>query len=200
MFYDPRHEPHGLPHDPFHAIVVPRPIGWISTRAATGVANLAPYSFFNAFSTNPYIVGFSSTGRKDTIANVEATGAFVCNLATFDLRAAMNASSAPVGPEVDEFVLAGLTAVPSRLVAAPRVAEARVALECLHTGTIPLRDAAGGRERAWLVLGEVVGIHIDDSILKDGMIDTAALMPIARLGYRDYAVVDRVFAMDRPKA
>ncbi len=198
MFYDPREGRHGLPHDPFYALVAPRPIGWISTLSPAGVRNLAPYSFFNAFSTSPHIVGFSSTGRKDTLANVEATGAFVCNLATDDLRDAMNRSSAVVGPEVDEFDLAGLSAAPGRSVPVPRVAESPAALECRHTATIPLAGADGAPARAFLVLGEVVGIHIDDTVLTEGRIDVARMRPLARLGYRDYSVVDAVFEMARP--
>ncbi|SON55445.1 Flavin reductase like domain protein [Hartmannibacter diazotrophicus] len=200
MFYDPRENDHGLPHDPFYSLVLPRPIGWISSLSPSGVRNLAPYSFFNAFSTNPYVVGFSSTGRKDSLANIEATGAFVCNLATDALRESMNASSAVVGPEVDEFELAGLTPVASQNVPVPRVGESPAALECIHTQTIPIADAEGKRQKAFLVLGEVVGIHIDEAALKDGRVDVERIRPIARLGYQDYAVVDRVFSMKRPSA
>ncbi|WP_181706716.1 flavin reductase family protein [Chthonobacter rhizosphaerae] len=199
MFYDPRHEPHGLPHDPFLSLVAPRPIGWISTRARDGVANLSPYSFFNAFSTRPYVVGFSGTARKDSVRNAEETGAFVVNVASFSLRDAMNASSVAVPPHVDEFAVAGLTAAPSRLVAAPRVAEALAALECVTVQVVGIRGAAGGEPAAHLVLGEVVGIHIDESILSDGLVDTARLKPLARLGYMNYAVVESVFDMARPK-
>lgn len=200
MFYDPRTEPHGLPHDPFLALVAPRPIGWISTLSADGVRNLAPYSYFAAFSTRPYVVGFSSSGRKDSLANVEATGEFVFNLAVYDLRDAMNASSAGVGPEVDEFTLSGLTSVPGRVVRAPRVVETPVALECVHTQTVPIVGKAGGEAKNWLVLGEVVGIHIADEVLVNGHVDITRLRPLARLGYRDYASIDAVFEMDRPRA
>jgi len=200
MFYDPRSEPHGLPHDPFLALVAPRPIGWISTLSRDGVRNLAPYSFFNAFSTRPYIVGFSGTGRKDSVANAEETGAFAVNVASDDLRLPMNRSSAAVPPDVDEFALAGLTPAPCRSIAAPRVAEAHAVLECVHLQTIPLAGAAGGPPRSFLVLGEVVGIHLDEAILTAGLVDAAKLRPLARLGYMDYAVVDEVFAMPRPPA
>jgi flavin reductase (DIM6/NTAB) family NADH-FMN oxidoreductase RutF len=198
MFYDPRTEPHGLPHDPFLALVAPRPIGWISTVSRAGVRNLAPYSFFNAFSTRPYVVGFSGSARKDSVVNAEESGCFAVNVASDDLRAAMNASSAAVAPEVDEFALAGLTPVPCRSVAAPRVAEAHAVLECRYLRTVPLTGADGGAPSAWLVLGEVVGIDIDPAILTDGRVDAAKLRPLARLGYMDYAVVDEVFAMRRP--
>ncbi len=198
MFWDVRAGGHGLPRNPFLALVAPRPIGWISTVSADGVRNLAPYSFFNAVSTEPYLVAFSSTGRKDSLANVAATGSFVANIVGEDLARAMNESSAVVRPEVDEFVLAGLTPVASRRVAAPRVAEAPAALECVHVRTIELTDAAGASANSFLVLGEVVGVHIDESILKDGFVDVGRLRPLARLGYMDYAVVRESFAMARP--
>ncbi|WP_075215312.1 flavin reductase family protein [Mongoliimonas terrestris] len=199
MFYDPRQPDHGLPHDPFLALVAPRPIGWISTRSAAGIANLSPYSFFNAFSTRPHVVGFSSTGRKDSVRNAEETGVFIVNIATFDLKDAMNASSVTVAPEVDEFPIAGLTAVPGTAVDAPRVGEALAALECRTTAVVPITGLAGGAPGAFLVLGEVVGVHLDERILTDGRVDTAKLRPLARLGYMDYAVVDTVFDMARPK-
>jgi flavin reductase (DIM6/NTAB) family NADH-FMN oxidoreductase RutF len=199
MFYDPRTGGHGLPRNPFLALVAPRPIGWISTLSPDGVPNLAPYSFFNAFSTDPPVVGFSSSGPKDSLANVEATGCFVVNIVGSTLARAMNATSAAVKPGVDEFALAGVSAIPGNAVGAPRVAEAPAALECLHVRTIALTNAAGAPANAFLVLGEVVGIHIDDSILTDGFVDVAKLQPLARLGYMDYAVVAESFAMERPK-
>lgn len=198
MFYDPRHDPHGLPHDPFLALVAPRPIGWISTVSRAGIRNLAPYSFFNAFSTRPHVVGFSSTGLKDSLANVEETGCFVANLVSMDLMDAMNRSSATVPPEVDEFELAGLAAAPSRNVVAPRVSAAHAALECVHLQTIPLTGRDGGEARASLVLGEVVGIHIDEAILTGGLLDAGRLRYLARMGYKDYAVVESVFPLERP--
>lgn len=198
-FWDPRTEPHGLPRDPFLALVTPRPIGWISTLSPDGVPNLAPYSFFNAFSTRPYVVGFSGTGRKDSVANAEATGEFTVNIATADLKDAMNASSAAVPPDVDEFALAGLEALPGRAVKAPRVAGAKAALECLTLSTVPITGRDGGEPAAFLVLGEVVGIHLDETVLVDGLVDIARLRPLARLGYMDYSIVEDSFAMERPK-
>ncbi len=197
-FWDPRTEPHGLPRDPFLALVAPRPIGWISTVSTAGIANLAPYSFFNAFSTRPYIVGFAGTPGKDSVVNAEETGCFVVNVVGADLKDAMNATSAAVPPEADEFDLAGLAAVRGRTVAAPRVALAPAALECVHLSTVPLAGKGGGDPEALLVLGEVVGIHLDERILTDGYVDVAKLRPLARLGYMDYAVVDETFAMQRP--
>ncbi len=199
MFYDAVENRHGLKHDPFKALVVPRPIGWVTTLAEDGRVNLAPYSFFNAFSSNPHIVGFSSETRKDSAANVEATGEFVCNLATWALREQMNRTSAPVGAEVDEMELAGLTPAPSRLVAPPRVAETPVALECRYLQTVAFRDVDGAPTGALLVIGQVVGIHVADDLIADGLVDITKARPIARLGYRDYAVVEKVFQMTRPE-
>jgi flavin reductase (DIM6/NTAB) family NADH-FMN oxidoreductase RutF len=199
-FYEPAHG-HGLPHDPFNAIVGPRPIGWISTRSAAGALNLAPYSFFNAFNYTPPIIGFSSIGRKDTLRNIEETGEFVWNLATRPLAQAMNASSAPAPHGIDEFELAHLPWTPSRLVAPPRVAASPVAFECRRTQIIELQSAAGDGVGAWLVLGEVVGVHIDRSLLKDGVYDTAAAQPILRGGgpadYFDITAAN-LFRMTRP--
>lgn len=200
MFYDAVTNAHGLRHDPFKALVAPRPIGWISTLSADGAANLAPYSFFNAVCEKPHIVMFSSVGRKDTVTNIEATGEFVCNLATYDLRAQMNATSAPVGPGVDEFALAGLTPVPSHLVRPPRVGESPVALECRLLEIVALKDLGGQPAGYYMTLGQVVGIHIDDAVIRDGMVDVAGLKTIARLGYHDYCVVDSLFRMTRPDA
>jgi flavin reductase (DIM6/NTAB) family NADH-FMN oxidoreductase RutF len=198
-FYEPGRG-HGLPHDPFKAIVAPRPIGWISTRDSQGRRNLAPYSFFNAFSTDPPIVGFCSEGRKDSIRNVEGTGEFVANLATRSLAAAMNQTSAPVAAGVDEFTLAGLTAVPCRLVAASRVAEAPAALECRLLQIVQLHDLDGRTLQTYLALGQVVGVHINTAFLKDGRFDTVAAEPIARAGYRgDYFEMGALFEMLRPQ-
>lgn len=199
MFYDAIRNEHGLKHDPFKALVAPRPIGWISTLSAEGKPNLAPYSFFNGVSDKPHIVMFSSHGKKDTIANIEATGEFVCNLATYDLRDQMNATSAPVAPDVDEFALAGLTPVPSRLVRPPRVGESPAALECRLTEVIELKDLEGRGGGYYMALGQVVGIHIDDAAIRDGMIDVAGLKTLARLGYHDYTAVERLFRMTRPE-
>ncbi|WP_108683393.1 flavin reductase family protein [Methyloceanibacter sp. wino2] len=195
MFYDAVSNSHGLTRDPFMALVSPRPIGWISTLDAEGVVNLAPYSFFNAVSTNPHFVMFSSGGRKDSQRNAEETGEFVCSLATYDLRDAMNRTSKHVEPHVDEMVLAGLSPAPSTIVAPPRVAESPVAFECKYWRTIDLPGVDGGPGNHAIVLGQVVGIHIDDDALVDGRVDVTKLRPIARLGYQDYAVIDEVFEL-----
>jgi flavin reductase (DIM6/NTAB) family NADH-FMN oxidoreductase RutF len=199
-FYEPRNG-HGLPHDPFNAIVGPRPIGWISSRSADGILNLAPYSFFNAFNYIPPIVGFASIGRKDSLRNIEATGEFAWNLASRPLAEQMNASCAAVPPEVDEFALAGLTPAASRLIAVPRVAESPVSFECRCTQIIQLQRASGETVPTWLVLGEVVGVHIDDALLKEGIYDTAAAAPILRGGGpADYFSIgaEQLFRMNRP--
>lgn len=198
MFYDAIENAHGLKHDPFKALVAPRPIGWISTVDEDGVVNLAPYSFFNAVSDNPHYVMFSSLNRKDSQRNAEETGEFVCSLATWDLRDQMNRTSAGVGPEVDEMVLAGLTPAPSKLVKPPRVAESPVAFECRYFQSVELPPDTG-RGLYTMVIGRVVGIHIDDAAIKDGMVDTGMMRPIARLGYMDYSVVDNTFTLQRPQ-
>ncbi|MDO8289115.1 MAG: flavin reductase family protein [Parvibaculum sp.] len=197
MFYDTTANAHGLKHDPFKALIVPRPIGWISTLSEDGVLNLAPYSFFNGVSTDPHIVMFASGGRKDSQRNAEETGEFVCNLSSWDQRDEMNKSSATVGPEVDEFALAGLSTLPSLKVKPPRVAGAPAHFECVYLQTVPM-IARDGRHTYDIVLGEVIGVHIDDRFISGGMVDTAAMKPIARLGYHDYAVVDEVFSLKRP--
>lgn len=197
-FYEPARG-HGLPHDPFKAIVAPRPIGWISTRDAGGRVNLAPYSFFNAFCDAPPIVGFSSTGRKDSLRNAEATGEFVANLATKALAAAMNVTSAAVPPDVDEMAMAGLTPAPCRIVGVPRVGESPAALECKLLRVVTLADIDGRETDNHLVLGQVVGVHIDRACLKAGLFDMTAARTIARCGYRgDYAEVAELFEMFRP--
>ena len=198
--YDPK-VGHGLRHDPLNAIVAPRPIGWISTVSAAGLRNLAPYSFFNAFNYRPPIVGFSSTGWKDSVRNIEETGQFVWNLATRPLAEAVNASSATVPHAVDEFDLAGLTSAPSLRVAPPRVLESPVAFECRLTQLIRLTDAEGAPVDAWLTLGEVVMVHIDQALLVDGVYDTAAAEPILRGGGpADYFTIGEAqkFQMFRP--
>ena len=180
-FYEPRLG-HGLPHDPFNAIVGPRPIGWGSSQDSQGRLNLAPYSFFNAFNYTPPIVGFASIGAKDSLANIQATGEFGWNLATRPLAEQMNQSCAAVPPEVDEFVLAGLTPMPSRLIKVPRVAESPVSFECKLTQILHLQGADGVPVPTWLVLGEVVAVHIAKRLLTDGIYDTAAARPILRGG------------------
>lgn len=200
MFYETAKNDHGLPHNPFKAIVAPRPIGWIATLDAEGRPNLAPYSFFNAICDNPPLVMFSSTGWKDTVSNVEATGEFTCNLATFDLRDAMNASSGPYEHGISEFEKANLTAAPSRLVKPPHVAEAKTVLECRHIQTIRPIALDGSNAECWVVIGQVIGVHIDDDMIVDGYFDVTRAKPIARLGYKDYSVVDEVFQMTRPSS
>jgi flavin reductase (DIM6/NTAB) family NADH-FMN oxidoreductase RutF len=200
MFYDGMKNDHGLPHDPLKQLVAPRPIGWISTCTADGRRNLAPYSYFNLVGDQPGIVMFSSVTRKHTLANIEATGEFVCNLATWDLRREVNLSSATVGADVDEFALTGLTPVASQMVAPPRVGESPVALECTYIQTLDLPDGRGGAHRSKVCFGLVVGVYIDDRAIGNGLVDAAFLKPIARLGYMDFAVVEKVFAMQRPSA
>ena len=199
MFYRPA-EGHGLPHNPFNAIVAPRPIGWISTRAADGSENLAPYSFFNAVAYVPPQVMFATTGGKpdrprgkDSLGNIEQTGVFCVNVVSWGLWEAMNATSAAVARGVDEFALAGLARAPCREIACSRVAAAPAALECRLTAVVELR----GRSN-FAVFGEVVGVHIDDAAIRDGRFDVAAVQPVARLGYRDFAVVRELFEMSRP--
>jgi flavin reductase (DIM6/NTAB) family NADH-FMN oxidoreductase RutF len=200
-FYEPALG-HGLPHDPFNAMVGPRPIGWISSHDGEGRLNLAPYSFFNAFNYTPPIVGFCSIGAKDSLRNVRETREFGWNLATRPLAEQMNASCAAVPPEVDEFQLAGLTPVASRRIAVPRVAESPVSFECRLTQIVQLQGADGVQVESWLVLGEVVGVHIARHLLKDGIYDTAAAQPILRAGGpADYFIVtpDNLFKMFRPR-
>jgi len=201
MFYETIDNKHGLRHDPFKALIVPRPIGWISTISPEGVVNLAPYSFFNAMGDKPFYVIFSSTGHKDSVTNIIQTGEFVCSMATWDLRNNMNTTSAMVPRGVDEFPLAGLTAAKSTMVKPPRVKESPAAFECRHFQTIELPPEKDGQRGHTLTIGKVVGIYIDDTFVNDGMVDTAAMKPIARLGYMDYAVVtpETTFTIHRPQ-
>ena len=199
-FFEPA-KGHGLAHDPLNAIVAPRPIGWVSSLSASGFRNLAPYSFFQLFNYIPPIIGFSSIGWKDSVANIAETGEFVWNLVSRPLAEAMNASSAQVGPEVDEFTLAGLEAAPSRLVAPPRVAAAPAAFECKLIEIHQLKRADGVPVESWLVLGEVVGIHLAEETIVDGVFQTTAAEPVLRGGgWGDYfAVTEEVkFRMKRP--
>jgi flavin reductase (DIM6/NTAB) family NADH-FMN oxidoreductase RutF len=199
-YYEPKNG-HGLRHDPFNAIIAPRPIGWISSRDSNGNVNLAPYSFFNGFCYTPPIIGFSSTSWKDTVQNVKDTGEFVWNLATLDLAKQMNATAAHVAHDVNEFQIAGLTAVPSKLVNVPRVAESPVAFECKLTEIIQLKGANGEKANAWLTMGEVVAVHIDKAMIKDGVYITALAKPIVRAGRKgDYFTVkpEDMFEMTRP--
>ncbi len=200
-FYEPA-QGHGLPHDPFNAIVGPRPIGWISSQDAEGRLNLAPYSFFNAFAYRPPIIGFSSEGEKDSLNNIRATKEFCWSLATRPLAEQMNASSAMVAHEVNEFELAKLTPAASQKVAVPRVAESPVSFECRLTQIVRLEDVNGTPMNNWLVLGEVVGIYIAKHLLKDGIYDTPAAEPILRGGgAADYFTVtpENRFKMYRPR-
>ncbi len=200
--YEPR-SGHGLQYDPLNAIIAPRPIGWIATRSYDGINNLAPYSFFNVFNYRPPIIGFASIGWKDTVCNIEATGEFVWNLVTRPLAEAMNATAAPAPPEHDEFALAGVTPVASLLVSAPRVAESPVNFECRLSQLLPLTDADGLEIDTWLVLGEVVAVHIRRDLIRDGAYDTVAAEPIVRGGGpADYFWLDEAtrFRMTRPGA
>ena len=199
-YYEPVNG-HGLKHDPFNAIIAPRPIGWISSRDSKGNVNLAPYSFFNGFNYIPPIIGFSSTSLKDSVQNIQETGEFVWNLATMDLAKQMNATAAHVARNVDEFGIAGLTAVPGKLVNVPRVQESPVSFECKLTQIIQLQNKDGGKVPSWLTLGEVVAVHIDKAMIKDGVYQTALARPIVRAGRRgDYFEIkpDAMFEMVRP--
>ena len=198
MFYEVA-AGHGLPHDPFKAIVAPRPIGWISSISKDGAINLAPYSFFNAVASNPPMVMFSSDGVKDSVRNIAETGEFVANLATYDLVQPMSQTSAPLPRDVDEFEFAGLEKAPSRLVRPPRVAASPAALECKVVETINPRTLAGPRSDNHMIIGEVVAVHIDDAYLVDGYFDMRKARTIARCGYLDYAVADTLFALARPR-
>ena len=195
MFYEVALNNHGLPLDPFYALVGPRPIGWISTLSKDGIANLAPYSFYNAFAHNPHYVAFGSGGYKDTVRNAAETGEFAINLATFELREAMNATSS--GVTGDEFGLAGLEKAACRLIKPPRVALSPVCLECKFFKSVELPDDSG-QVNDWLVIGRVIGIHIDEKSIENGRVNTAAMKPIARLGYAEYTTVETAWKMRRP--
>lgn len=198
MFYTTDKNDHGLPHDPFKAIIAPRPIGWITTMSAAGQVNLAPYSYFNGVHSKPPMVMFASETPKDSQAFAEETKEFVCNLATYALRDQMNQTSAPYPRGIDEMREAGLTPAPCRLVKPPRVAEAPCALECRYIQTVPLTDVNGRKLEGAIVIGQVIGVHIDERFIRNGLLDTAAMRPIARGGYHDYSVVEASFTMRRP--
>ncbi|MDX8492661.1 flavin reductase family protein [Mesorhizobium sp. VK22B] len=198
MFYEPS-KGHGLPHDPSKAIVAPRPIGWISTIDRQGKVNLAPYSFFNAFSTRPFIVWFSSEGEKDSATIAAESGEFVANLVSRELAEKMNRTAVDAPRGVSEFGYADLAMAPSRLVAPPRVAEAPAALECRVTEIFRPRALDGTQTGAVVVAGEVVGVHIDEAYLKDGQFDIVRAGNVGRLGYMDYASVNEIFSMRRPR-
>ena len=206
MFYEPVKQDHGLSKNPFNSLIIPRPIGWISSIDNEGVVNLAPYSFFNAVCYRPPTVMFASgtgkgsDGMKDSRRNIEATGEFVCNLATWETRNQMNQTSAAVTPDTDEMKLAGLRPVSSKLIKVPRVAEAPVHLECRHLNSIEIPSWEKDN-RYFIVLGEVIGIHIrDELITKDGLVDIEKMIPIGRMGYNDYTRIDgnTLFTMIRP--
>ncbi|MBT2334962.1 flavin reductase family protein [Variovorax paradoxus] len=199
-YYEPS-KGHGLSHNPLNALVALRPIGWISTRDAQGRVNLAPYSFFNAFNYDPPIIGFSSIAWKDSVQNASETREFVWNLVTRELGDQMNRTSVPLAHGEDEFPFAGLTAVPGRLVNVPRVAESRAAMECKVIDIVQFKNTDGDKVSGWLVLGEVVAVHIDKTLLKDGVYQTAEAYPIMRAGgLNDYVQVlpENVFQIARP--
>ena len=199
MFYQPR-DGHGLPHNPFSAIVTPRPIGWISSRGADGHDNLAPYSFFNAVAYTPPQVMFASTGvkpdrdgTKDSVANIRETGVFCCNIVGYEMRHAMNASSASLSGDGDEFAHAGLERTECETIPCARVAGTPAALECRMTQVVALEGDSN-----FVVFGEVTGVHMRDDCLRDGLFDITRYRPLSRLGYRDYAVIDHLFTLSRP--
>lgn len=189
---------HNLPYNPFKAIIAPRPIGWISSVGADGSINLAPYSFFNAVGANPPIVMFSSDGRKDSLANIEETGEFACNFVGEDLMHQMSKTSESVARDVNEFELADLEMAQCEHIKVPRVAHAHSAFECKVTNILRQKDLSGAETDLWTIFGQVVGVHINDAVLTDGRFDLTKAKPVARLGYRDYAVVREVFELKRP--
>ena len=203
MFYETNVNNHGLEHDPFKALVAPRPVGWVSTLSKNNEVNLAPYSYFNAVSDAPPMVMISSNQRKDTLTNIEETGEFVCSLATYRLRDAMNMSSAVVDKNVSEFDLATLASADSQLVAPPRVADSPAALECKLWKVLPIPKGLSddGASKHNLILGFVVGVYINDEYLSGGLFDSAKAGLIARMGYMDYCHVtpENTFSLNRPK-
>ena len=200
MFYDAAKNDHGLPYNPFKAIVAPRPIGWISSVSLRGEVNLAPYSFFNGLTDHPPTVMFASEGRKDSVVFAEETREFVCNFACYALREQMNTTSTTFPRGVNEMEKAGLAAAPSRMVKPPRVKDSPCALECKWLQTLRLPDLDGRVTDRYVVFGQVVGVYIDDAFIKDGKLDTAAMRPIARAGYSDYFVgtPETRFSLRRP--
>jgi flavin reductase (DIM6/NTAB) family NADH-FMN oxidoreductase RutF len=199
LFFEPhKRDKSVLKYDPFKALVAPRPVGWISSRDHDGRINLAPYSFFNAFSGVPPIVGFCSEGEKDSLTFARESGEFVWNMATYDLRFQVSESSAPLARGESEFEHTGLTMAPSKLVRAPRVAESPAQLECKVTQIIQLNDMNGEPTPRFLCMGQVIGIHIDDAYIADGIVQVPKMKPIARCGYQDYSVLDEVFVIKRP--
>lgn len=199
MFYTTDANQHGLAHDPFKAIVAPRPIGWIGSKGRDGSINLSPYSFFNAVCDSPKIVMFSSADQKDSARNAKETGVFTTNFVSRSLVDAMNASSAAVPYGVDEFALAGLTAQMGALVDAPYVAQAYAVLECRVTEIRNPMTLSGKPAGNVMVFGEVVGIHIDEAIIREGRLDMELARPMGRMGYMDYSEASTVFELLRPK-
>ena len=200
IFYEPHQRDRALlPHDPFKGMILPRPIGWISSMNRAGQVNLAPYSYFNAFGTSPPVVGFSSEGEKDSQAFAIERGEFVWSMATYAYRQQMNATSAALARGESEFAHAGLAPAPSRLVAPPRVAGSPAALECKVTQVVRLKDLDGKESARVLVIGQVVGVHLDEKFVKNGRLDAVAMQPLARCGYDEYTVIDRVFSLTRPE-
>lgn len=200
MFYRPNIDDHGLPHNPFKAIISPRPIGWISTLNKAGVANLAPYSFFNGIQDEPPMVMFSASGPKagsddlkDSLVNIRETKEFCVNIVSDALKDAMNVTSAHYPHGIDEFEQAGLKKGVPQVIKAPFVADSPAVFECILHSIIPLPG------NAHMVLGQVVCVHIDDTYLKDGILDVTRYAPLARLGYRDYTSVQNVFSLNRPE-
>lgn len=200
LFYEPHKRDRTLlPHDPFKALIAPRPIGWVSSVSKQGDINLAPYSFFNAFADKPPMLAFASVGVKDSLAFIQETGEFVWNMPTWDLRHAMNESSATLPRGQNEFLHAGLDMAPSRFVKPPRVAKSPCAMECVVTQIANMKTKEGTESGYWLVIGEVVGVHLDSAYIKDGVVQTAEMKPLARCGYlADYSVTDELFQMERP--
>jgi flavin reductase (DIM6/NTAB) family NADH-FMN oxidoreductase RutF len=200
MFFEPRaRDKSVLPYDPFKALIAPRPIGWISSMNKEGLINLAPYSFFNAFSGAPPLIGFCSEGPKDSYTFAKESGEFVWNMATYDLRHQMSETSAPLERGQSEFAHTGLNMLPSKLVRAPRVKESPAHLECKVTEIFQLRDMDGNETPRFLVMGQVMGIHIDDSFIEGGIVQVPKMKPISRCGYQDYSVLDSVFSIKRPE-
>ena len=199
MFYRPK-DGHGLPHNPFNAIITPRPIGWISTQDSSGNRNLAPYSFFNAVAYVPPQVMFASTGAKldqdgtkDSVSNIRQTGMFCVNIVEYAMLDAMNASSASLAKSEDEFDKAGLEGVACNTITGFRVANAPASLECKLTQIVQLPGEAN-----FTVFGEVTGVHMRDDCMVGGLFDVRKFKPLSRLGYKDYSVVDNIFSLNRP--
>ena len=204
MFYEPHKRNHGLPYDPFNSLVIPRPIGWITSLSRDGRLNLAPFSHFNVCSSDPPAVMFGpgskeEGGAKDSRRNAEESGEFVVNMVPYELHARMNLTSAPVDYGCDEAEMAGLEVVPSMKVRTPRLAASPINLECRHHLTVVLPQGTGSSGGA-VVIGLIVGVHVSESVITDGVIDIAKLRPVARLGYAEYTVIDRKFRMPRPNA